>query len=299
MKNIIYISTVILMLIPWRVSSQVTLYPPLNLEANGVECWGYLTWDKPELPGGGTPQGLLGYYVYRNGVLDGYASGADTTWYYDRKNYLCPSTIHDYWVTANYDLAYYGNPGQQGQSAPSDTAFLTIMCSGVLPFSEPWDQASFSFHDWTFEPDQGNWIILSNIGNPAPTAAFTGAPVLLNYDFLLHSVPLPALDLSACTDVFFDFDLKLENLVNSGTEKLIVVSDICDSPEDTIAIFENLTGFDFTHYHYLLNEARGNPLSIGFRAAGENSANIQQWLIDNILVSFKCRPPVNLSAAIG
>ena len=299
MKNIIYISTVILMLIPWRVSSQVILYPPLNLHAEGVECIGYLTWDKPELPGGGTPQGLLGYYVYRNGVLDGYTSGADTTWYYDLKNYLCPSIIHDYWVTANYDLAYYGNPGQQGVSAPSDTALLTIICSGVLPFSENWDQASFSFNDWTFEPDQGNWTILTNAGNPAPTVAFKGEPALVNYDIALQARTLPGSNLSTCTDIFLDFDLKLENLVNSGTEKLIVVNAVCDYPEDTIAIFDNLTGFDYTHFHYLLNESRGTSLEIGFRATGQNSANIQQWLIDNIIVSFKCRPPVSLSAITG
>jgi len=296
MKNIIYISTVILMLIPWRVSSQVILYPPLNLEAEGIECNGYLTWDKPELPGGGTPQGLLGYYVYRNGVLDGYASGADTTWYYDLKNYLCPSSTHDYWVTANYDLAYYGNPGQQGASDPSDTAYLTIICAFTLPFSENWDQASFSFNDWTFEPDQGNWTMLTNAGNPAPTVAFKGEPALVNYDIALKARILPGSNLSTCTDIFLDFDLKLENLVNSGTEKLIVVNTVCDSPEDTIAIFDNLTGFDYTHYHYLLNESRGTSLEIKFKATGQNSANIQQWLIDNILVSFKCRPPVNLSA---
>ena len=42
-----------------------TLYPPLNFAGTAIECSSYLHWDKPQLPGGGTPAGLAGYFIYR------------------------------------------------------------------------------------------------------------------------------------------------------------------------------------------------------------------------------------------
>ncbi|MEI7664234.1 MAG: hypothetical protein WCK34_18650, partial [Bacteroidota bacterium] len=60
-----------------------TLYSPLNLTATGIECSAYLVWQKPQAPGGVTPAGIKGYYIYRDGAGIAYVSGADTLSYYD------------------------------------------------------------------------------------------------------------------------------------------------------------------------------------------------------------------------
>jgi len=296
MKPYIFISFFVI-LCPFLGRSQV-LYPPLNLQGENIECNVYLTWDMPELPGGGTPPGILGYNVYKEGNFFAYVSGQDTTWFYDIDPPPCPSIIHNYWVTAWYDLASYGNPGQFGESVSTDTVVVEVICSGVLPFIEHWDQASFSYNSWTFEPAQGNWAISSLLGDPAPSALFTGSPAAQNYTNLLLSPFLPSEFTTGCTDIFLDFDLKLDNLVNSGSEKMFVEVWICEEESDTVAIFENQAGFDWTHYHYVINEARGKRLEVGFRATGQNSGNILQWQVDNIAVTFRCRPPVNVNAVM-
>lgn len=294
MKSIIYLfSILILSVAPLRITAQVTLYPPQNLQGESIECNVYLTWDKPELPGGGTPPGLIGYNVYKNGIFYSYVSGQDTTWLYDL-NALCPTNINTYWVTAFYDLTPYGNPGEYGESSPSDTITKQVICSCCLPFNEPWDQASFAYNDWRFIPVQSNWSISTQQGYPPPTAVFTGAPSLLNYAATLASTYLSTYYLTGCTNLYLDFDLKLDNVTASGTELMTVILEHCGEPVDTLLTLSNVAGFDWTHYRMLINDGRGGSNRILFTASGQNSANIQQWLIDNIVVDFKCRPPVNV-----
>jgi hypothetical protein len=296
MKPIIFLfSILILAVAPLRSAAQVTLYPPLNLQAEGIECNVYLTWDKPELPGGGTPAGLLGYNLYKEGSLLAYVSGQDTTWFYDLDPQPCPSNVHTYWVTAYYDLASYGYPGQFGESSSTDTVSIEVICSCCLPLHESWDQASFSYNDWRFSPAQSNWSISNQQGNPPPTAVFTGAPVIQNYAVTLTSKYLPTYVLTGCTNLFLEFDLKLDNVTASGTEMMTVILEHCGEPVDTLLAVDNTAGFDWTHYRMLINDGRGGSSRILFTASGQNSSNIQQWLVDNIIVDFKCKPPLNLT----
>ncbi len=300
MKPIIFLITMLMLAVaPLSGPAQGTLYPPLNLQGESIECSSYLLWEKPELPGGGTPQGLLGYNVYKEGVFLSYVSGQDTTWAFDMSPQPCPSDSHAYFVTAYYDLAYYGNPGQFGESVSTDTIPVNIICDRPFPFLEPWDQSTFAYHAWSFNPDQGNWGISVTAGNPAPTAVFSGTPVGINYYSQMQSDYVMSDFTQGCMDLFLDFDLKLENLVNSGTEKLIIETSLCGGPTDTVAIFANTSGFDWTHYRYTINHARGTIVRILFTATGENSAYIQQWMIDNIAVTIKCRPPLDVLAEIG
>jgi hypothetical protein len=296
MKPYIFISFFVILLCPFLGRSQV-LYPPLNLQGEGIECSVYLTWEKPELPGGGTPPGLLGYNVYKEGDYFAYVSGQDTVWYYDIDPPPCPSNYHSYCVTAYYDLTSYGYPGQFGESGTSDTVTVAIFGCGALPFTETWDQASFSYNGWSIIPSQGNWNISVALGLPPPVSVFSGNPVATDYNFLLKSQYMPTLPLSGCTDLFLDFDLKLDNMVNSGTEQLKAEYYFCNTVDTVVVIeFSNSSGFDWTHYRFNINDARQGRIEIGFRATGQNSSNIQQWLVDNICVSFKCKPPVNLTA---
>ena len=285
-----------MLLLPVFAFSQTYLYPPLDLQGEPIECNIYLTWAKPELPGGGTPLGLLGYNLYNIDSLIGYISGQDTTWYYDMvtQSEHCPFYPHTYWVTAVYDLAYYGNPGQIGESGSTDTIVVTVTCDFPFPLYEFWDYGSFSYNFWTFEPSQGNWDIDVTLGTPPPVAVFSGSPVTENYSFLLRSIFQPSEILSNCLDFFLDFDLLLENVSNTGSETFTVMGMTCESSTwDTLFIISNASGFGWTHYQVDCNQYRGNSFTVGFMASGQNSSNIQHWLLDNILLSFRCRPPVN------
>jgi hypothetical protein len=299
MKPIIFLfSILILAVAPLRSTAQVTLYPPLNLQAAAMECSVYLTWEKPELPGGGTPPGLLGYNLYRDGNILEYVSGQDTTVYIDIEPPPCPAYAHNYWVTAYYDLTSYGFPGQFGESATTDTLMMNVSCDRPMPFIELWDQGTFAFNGWTSSPSQGNWTVTTSSGDPAPAASFAGSPTLTGYDHLLQSPYIDATLLTGCINLYIDFDLKLENGANTGTENLAVEAGTCDTSE-VIATFQNNTDFGWQHYTLELNDFRSKYFRVGFRAFGQNSGNIQQWLVDNIIVSFKCRPPVNLTGTIA
>ena len=96
MKNI-YVLILTLWLIPvFHLQSQVVLYPPLNLQATHVEVLIYMAWNKPQTPSGSTPDGLLGYRIYRNGVFLHAINGPDTLYFYD---YPDPGELK-YFVTA-------------------------------------------------------------------------------------------------------------------------------------------------------------------------------------------------------
>jgi hypothetical protein len=296
MKPIIFfISILMLAVAPFRSTAQGTLYPPLNLQGAGIECSVYLTWDQPELPGGGIPLGLLGYNLYRDGTILEYVSGQDTTVYIDVEPPPCPAYAHNYWVTAYYDLTSYGYPGQFGESGTTDTLTMNVSCDRPMPFIEPWDQGTFAFNGWTTSPSQGNWTVTATSGDPAPAASFPGSPTLSGYDHLLRSPYIDATFITGCINLYIDFDLKLENGANTGTETLTLEAGSCDTSE-VIVTFQNNTSFGWQHYTLELNDFRSKYFRVGFRASGQNSADIQQWLVDNIIVSFKCRPPVNADA---
>jgi hypothetical protein len=132
-------------------------------------------------------------------------------------------------------------------------------------------------------------------GNPPPTAVFTGAPVIQNYAVTLTSTYLQTYVLTGCTNLFLEFDLKLDNVTTSGTEMMTVILEHCGEPVDTLLAVDNTAGFDWTYYRMLINDGRGGSSRILFTASGQNSSNIQQWLVDNIIVDFKCKPPLNLT----
>jgi hypothetical protein len=283
---------------PLIAFSQYTLYPPLNLQGEPIECNTYLTWEQPQLPGGGVPAGLIGYVIFRNGDSLGYVSNPATLEYYDLLPGLC-SPYWDYYVTANYDLGSYGSPGQTGESAPSDTVSIGITCDyGVFPFTETWDQGSFEFRDWEFIPDKGNWDINTAVGNPWPSAVFTGTPTLYNYSNTFYRGNFEGSVLTGFFDLWLDFDLKLENINNTGTELFSVYASMCYTQWAFLAGIYNTESFDWTQYHLSLSPMIGSNFFVYFDASGTNSSNIQQWMLDNIHVYFVAHPPLNTIASV-
>ena len=273
------------------------LYPPANLTIVNIDCIAYLRWDKPQNIGGATPLGLIGYRIYCNGSLIHYVSDPDTLFYYD---YIDAYGSYTDSVTAWYDMTVYGYPGQFGESTGVSSNY-TLDCSATMPFSEPWDQGSFAWQQWSFTPSQGNWMIRTTVGNPLPTAAFTGTPLLTNYDYTLQSVPMYCIAWT-CANLYLEFDSRV--VVNSPTSQEKLITEICFNnswiPKDTM-VNNGTTGW--VHHKIDISEADGNKPRIEFRAKGIYSADIVEWDVDNIHVYGVCyKPPdftLNRSANVG
>jgi len=264
-----------------------TLQPPANLQVSGVECASYLTWSKPQIA-----FGLIGYRIYRDGAYVATTSGQDTTWYYDLT--VLPGT-HEYSVSAYYDLLEYDYPGFFDESEPVGPEGLTILCSGILPFCETWNSGSYYHNGWGFHPNQGNWLISMVEGNPIPSAAFSGAPIDTAYrntlflaDYRFNTGPF------GCSTIHFDFDIRLDDLNATGSEKLTV--EIFHNGYWHVAdSFANNGSFNWDHRNYSFPVVVAERFKIRFIAHGENSTNIGNWYLDNICVTPFCNPPDSLS----
>ena len=267
------------------------LYPPTNLTVNVIEaCSAYLNWDKPHDPGGTTPAGLLGYRIYRDGSLIHYNSDPDSLFYYDYVDNV--GTFTDS-VTAYYDLTSYGYPGQYGESAAASVVFFTN-CGQILPFFEPWTMASFIYQMWSFVPSQGNWVMNTTLGNPAPTASFSGAPALTNYDHTLQSIHLECITWT-CANIYLEFDSRLTITNPTSQEKLITEIEYNGTwhPKDTLV---NDISTGWVHHKIDISEAGSNSIRVGFRAMGINSSDIGEWDVDNIHVYPVCYKPPDFTA---
>jgi hypothetical protein len=267
-----------------------TLYPPLNIGGGQCECCLCLQWQKPQTPGGTTPVGLVGYYVYRNGIMIHYCSSGETLTYFECD--MDPST-YNYQVTANYDLTTYGFPGQFGESSPAGSVTLAYNCASILPFYEPWDAGTFSFAPWYFIPTQSNWIINTTLGNPAPIAEYTGTPAVQNYEVTMMGQSLSG-KAWICANIYLDFDYKLTDNVSGGTEKLIAEY-YMDSIWYPIYEITNQGSTGWLHQKIDISQVCGHYYRIGFKVAGQNSTNIDNWQLDNIHVYAICKGPENLA----
>ncbi len=165
-----------------------------------------------------------------------------------------------------------------------------------LPFEEDWSGGSFEATWWNHD-DCENWIININEGNPAPSAEFDAGDSLANYSCSIQSYYING-EGFIDGDIFLYFDLKLEDNEEGGTESLII------AVEDTsgwyfIQEYSNDGSFDRKNeLQEITAYAKGKIFKIGFFATGENSANINYWQIDNILVKRQCAYPPGFEAFI-
>jgi hypothetical protein len=268
------------------------LYSPVSFTAVPLECSAFLSWEEPEVLGGGSPPGLIGYRIYRDGLQYDTVMSPDTLQYYDLA--LDPGN-YAYAITALYDLAIYGFPGQFDESLLSDYQYVDIICGDNLPFTENWNSGSFNYSEWTFEPSQGNWNVTSGTGNPPPTADFSGLGLKANgpYDYAMISRTLNASQWT-CSEVWLNFDLKLVDFSANSSEHL-TVEVLYDNTWHQVADFVNNGSFGFETEHINLNAVKGKGLKVRFRAHGQNSFNILHWYIDNISVYGVCLPPLSLN----
>jgi hypothetical protein len=273
------------------------LPPPVNLQGAGIEDAAFLSWDIPvskkkQISSPNTnPPGLIGYIIYKDGVYLDSLSNADTLNYYDYGLY--PGT-YSYKVASLYNLTSYGFPGVFAQSYPAGPVDVEITYGSHLPFAEPWDQESFSYHGWEFDPDQGNWSIDNSNGNPAPSAQFSWNTPRTNYSYSLISPVLNATSLS-CANIWLDFDYRLLDHNATGNEKLAVDA-FYNNTWHSIEEYSNTGSTSWISRHLNLTPVKGKAFRIRYRASGLNSEDIVKWNIDNINVYSICKPPRNLTA---
>jgi hypothetical protein len=268
------------------------LYPPKNLVLTPLECTAHLTWEKPT--DSLAQIALIGYNVYPDWYNKHFVSSPDSL-SYDYQN-LKPG-YYQYFVEAKYDLGIYGFPGQTGISHNLRTGWVQVHCGVPMPFHENFEQGNFSFSNWTFEPDQGNWGISNYEKSIAPFADFSWQPARYNYSYAMVSEYIDAYSWP-CASLWFDVDYKLVDHNSTGNEKLNIDA-WYDNSWHTLKVLSNNGSVDWTTLHLDLSGAAGKSLKIRFVAYGNNSADLLHWYIDNINVYGICAPPSALTALVS
>lgn len=160
-----------------------------------------------------------------------------------------------------------------------------------LPFYEDFASGGFEQNSWT--PDSENWQVTWQNGNDYPCAEFDWNPVIYQGGSTLAG-PLLSAEEFDFGNIMFEFDLKLTDRFETGTEQLFI--EVFDSIE-WVVIHEvkNQGSFDWQALKFNITEnALGKVFRIRFRTEGENSGNIVGWFIDNIHIYRSCDPPEDL-----
>jgi hypothetical protein len=163
-----------------------------------------------------------------------------------------------------------------------------------FPVDETWLSGNFAFNGWKFFEEQGNWSVSTTTGNPAPTAVFTGTPATNDYSNILYILTAAIANIK-CFYVRVEFDYKLNDISAGGTEKLSLVCKI-DSVWNwkELLQYHNNGSTGWIHGKIIIPGLTGKYFKIGFKAYGENSSNISEWMVDNILITGICCDPENL-----
>ncbi len=165
-----------------------------------------------------------------------------------------------------------------------------------LPFYEDWESHSLSTNQWQTSDDA--WDIDIYTGNEGASVKFSGASYLTNYVSRLTSRLLKGDTLFVGT-VTLNFDLKLNDLNNTGTEYLYIKI-FNGTDYITIDSVNNTGSFDWEQHSYdISQQVFGNDFKLVFEAAGERSSRLLGWYVDNIEIFRTCDPPLNLIGEMG
>jgi len=260
-----------------------------NPSTNVVNLW----WDAPEDPftPGLPAAGLYGISIYRNNVLIA-SLGAEDSSYVDSG--IDPG-IYNYSIAAVYDLDVYGFPGEFQESMPGEPVAISFICCKELPFFEDFESGLFETNNWTVEGNN-NWRIAGQAGNPAPSAEFYFNPVNENYSLSLTSDYLIG---TGFIDgrIYLSCSLRHTTVVPTGKEKLAI--EVFDGETwNLINTFSNIGDMNwYDQTSEISYFAKGKIFRIRFRAYGELTTDIFNWLIDNIRVYIECLPPIDFKAS--
>ncbi len=233
--------------------------------------------------------GLLSINLYRDGILignfpydpEGTTSIIDTP----------PPGSYDYCTEAIWDLSAYGLSGQSGTSMQScQTVYVAF--GFTLPFTENWTSGMFDTQQWD---NAGTWQITNAQGNNAPASIFSPA----GNQYQNYEVPLTSyyfnLDTASVGNVYFSYDVKLENNNPTGNEQL-KIQIYYQNQWQTLKTYSNNNSFEWlSDTLNITNFALGEFFKIRFNATGVNSNNIAAWLVDNVSVFIDYASPLGVS----
>ncbi len=238
--------------------------------------------------GGGTPPGgLIGYNIYRSGIMVANIPDPDSLLYID---YDLSPGFYSYDITAVYDLASMGFPGDTAESFlnSSGTRIINLICGEPLPFYEPWDITNFLHHQWQ---STRYWSFDHNNGNPAPSVIFCPDSAVTGYT---HNLVTPYLNAGdwTCSSIWLDFDIKLTDRNHTGNEHLNVEI-FYNGVWRPLIQFSNNGSTNWSHHHINIDPVSGISFRVRFMATGANSSDLDKWHLDNIYIYAQCNPPLN------
>ncbi|MDD3130415.1 MAG: carboxypeptidase regulatory-like domain-containing protein [Bacteroidales bacterium] len=225
---------------------------------------------------------------------DGMAGGTLITWNNGADVIVQDAVFPENTTACSYNVRKATNSGQvffDGAAGPfAGAAFEDDPYSRIdweyippmdLPFVEGWDSASFDYHHWV--PEATNWQIAVPLGAPPPGCIFNYTPRLYNY-----SVPLRShlIDGTIYKNIYIKFDIGYDNYSTATLEQLKVQLVHKNGDFITLETYNNAGGsFAFTTKFFDVSAfADGEIFFLRFTAFGEDSWNIDRWLIDNIRV---------------
>lgn len=202
--------------------------------------------------------------------------------------------------TTNYGYVYFQDAtGPFSGEAFEDDPYLRIDWEynppHIIPFDENWNSASFSTQLWA--PEGDNWFISEDLGNPAPAADFHFSPRIFNY-----SVPLRShlLDGTNFENINVKYDIRYDHYSPVTIEQFKVDAVHKNGDFITLATYNSAGGsFGFITEQFNISDfADGEIFYLRFTAFGEDSWNIDAWLVDNISVTGQLPAPAKITGFV-
>jgi len=272
-----FCSIIILLVFLSNTSSQGNYFPPpSDINYNN----GTLTIYPPDsLPG--DPVVLLGYNIlvdsvfYDNAMIDNQTDTVEFAFDYSTlqpgNHEFCVTTVYNLWISDPF----------------CDSAL--VIYGYELPFLEDWSSGNFTENQWYTE--SGNWTVEAEEGNPGPAAVFSGIPAQYNYVIPLESFAFRG-DLLHVGQIRLNFSIRMASINNTGNEKLYVQRYNWNIHTwQNVAMYSNINGsFDWKSEFLNLFSAHdsGPDFKIRFVASGINSADIANWVVDNVHLVRRC-----------
>jgi hypothetical protein len=149
-------------------------------------------------------------------------------------------------------------------------------------FLENWSSGSFSNNSWTVTGGT-NWTVATGFGNPAPSAQFSWTPQVTNYDQYLTSKTFTWVD---APQTLLKYDILLSSYSTTFLNAMAV--ELWDGTSWTVLeVYDNMNGnIPWTSTTLLLPTPGSNEYRIRFHAYGEDSYDINNWDIDNIVITL-------------
>ncbi len=152
-----------------------------------------------------------------------------------------------------------------------------------LPFVEDWSSASYETQNWTIDNNPANWQMTEYGGGATtpPYVRFHYGPRIYNYNSSLISPPI---NIQNAGNLTLSLDFSFVDYMNTATEffKIFVRN---NNNWIELASYTNEGEIEWQTLTFELGNLQGNTTQIRFEASGQDNDRINDWNIDNIVLS--------------